>query len=85
MKVLQLWILRNILEKIELSDSTMGFRSGSNYGIKANAEQHINNEFIMKVDIKDFFHLLTGNKYLKFLIIVDIQLLFQIFLQICVL
>lgn len=55
LKVIQAWILRNILEKVELHNCAMAYRKGSEFGIKNNALRHREKEYIMKVDFKDFF------------------------------
>jgi len=52
-KALQSWILRNILDKIPLDHSATAFRKGFN--LKNNVEKHLKNNFIIKIDIKDFF------------------------------
>jgi RNA-directed DNA polymerase len=52
-KSVQSWILRNILEKIPISDRAHGFVK--NRGIKTNAKCHLSNKYIMCLDIKDFF------------------------------
>lgn len=55
MKIVQKWIQVNILEKIPISNCAMAFRKGSKYGIKTNAELHKYNEYIIRIDLKDFF------------------------------
>ena len=40
MKIVQKWILINILEKVPISNYAMAFRKGPQYGIKTNAELH---------------------------------------------
>lgn len=55
LKVIQAWVLRNILEKVELSPCAMAYRKGKDFGIKNNANMHKDKKFIMKVDFKDFF------------------------------
>ena len=56
MKIVQKWILINIIEKIPISNYAMAFRKGSKYGIKTNAELHMYNECIIRIDLKDFFN-----------------------------
>lgn len=53
LKAIQGWILRNILEKIRISGKAIGFVKGK--GIRINANHHINNKYILCLDIKDFF------------------------------
>lgn len=55
MKIVQKWILINILEKVPISNYAMAFRKGPQYGIKTNAELHKYNECIIRIDLKDFF------------------------------
>ncbi|WP_394866490.1 retron St85 family RNA-directed DNA polymerase [Paraclostridium bifermentans] len=56
MKMVQKWIKINILDKIPISDCAMAFRKGKAYGIKRNAELHKHSDYILKLDLKDFFH-----------------------------
>ncbi len=58
LKVVQRWILKEILEKISVSNQTMAFVPGLN-GLKENAEQHKKNIFILEMDITDFFGTIT--------------------------
>ncbi len=62
LKAIQAWILRNILEQIQLHDSAMAYRRGAGYGIKSNALVHRDSEYIMKVDFSDFFSSIKRNK-----------------------
>jgi retron-type reverse transcriptase len=55
MKMVQRWILEEILYKIPISDNAYGFRKGLSSPLKLNAENHKNNLFIFKMDLKDFF------------------------------
>jgi RNA-directed DNA polymerase len=55
LRVIQSWILIDILYKIPINNVAMGFRKGENYGIKSNASNHINKDYILKMDIQDFF------------------------------
>ena len=54
LKVLQKWILTNILEKEKISSSATAFIKNCN-GIKQNALIHKNNKFIFEIDLKDFY------------------------------
>lgn len=58
LKVIQRWILKEILEKISVSAQTMAFVPGLN-GLKENAEQHKKNIFILEMDITNFFGTIT--------------------------
>lgn len=54
LKVVQRWILKEILEKIKVSSHAMAFVPNYN-GLKLNAECHRRNVFLLQMDIKDFF------------------------------
>lgn len=62
LRVIQSWILVNILEKLPISSAAMGFRKGIEFGIKPNAYYHKDNRYILKMDIKDFFPSITRRK-----------------------
>lgn len=66
LKLVQKWIKVNILDKISISDCSMGFRSGSGYGIRQNAELHRFNSYILKIDLQDFFHNIHREKVFYF-------------------
>lgn len=53
LKEVQLWIKRNILEKVCISLCATGFKKGSS--ICDNAYPHINRPLIINIDLKDFF------------------------------
>lgn len=53
LRKLQSWILHNILENIQVSESAKGFIKGKS--ILENAQEHLNNEYVISLDIKDFF------------------------------
>lgn len=52
-KALQAWILRNILDKLSCSTSSVGFEKGD--GILNNAIPHIGSNAMLCLDLKDFF------------------------------
>lgn len=54
LKVIQKWILMEILEKINVSKQAMAFVPKKN-GLKENAEFHKKNIFLLEMDITDFF------------------------------
>lgn len=54
LKVVQRWILKEILEKINVSYQAMAFVPKKN-GLKVNAEYHKKNIFVLEMDIKNFF------------------------------
>jgi RNA-directed DNA polymerase len=53
MKAVQAWILRMILDRIQVSESAMGFRKGKN--IFHNALCHKGNRYFLCLDIENFF------------------------------
>lgn len=53
LKQRQTWILRNILNKIDVPKCVHGFEIG--HSIKTNALVHAHNNYVLCVDIKDFF------------------------------
>lgn len=55
MKLVQRWILEEILYKIPVTEYTFGFRKGISAPLKRNAEVHKDNLFIFKMDLKNFF------------------------------
>ncbi|OPC55094.1 RNA-directed DNA polymerase [Elizabethkingia miricola] len=50
---IQRWIYYNILKGISLNDNCVGYREG--YSIRNNVEKHLNKEYLLKLDLKDFF------------------------------
>lgn len=62
-KALQTWILRNILEKIEISKKAQGFTKGRS--IKSNAKPHLNSYSIICLDIKDFFNTIKQSQIIE--------------------
>jgi hypothetical protein len=57
MKALQEWILRNILVRMPVHEAAHGFVHGRS--IVTNAQAHTNSEFVLSMDLKDFFPTLT--------------------------
>ena len=53
LKGIQAWILRNILQNIEVHNSCHGFVKKR--GIKTNAKQHLDKKYVCRLDLKDFF------------------------------
>lgn len=80
LKIVQKWILRNILEKVKCSAYSYGFSKqthgkDNNYDGKAKSQSpqldvalsHKNNLYLLKLDIKDFYPSITGKMvYLQF-------------------
>ncbi|GCD11315.1 retron St85 family RNA-directed DNA polymerase [Clostridium tagluense] len=55
LKLVQRWILNEILEKIDVSHESMAYKKGNDNGIKKNAEMHKYNLYLLEFDLKDFF------------------------------
>ncbi|PEE69007.1 retron St85 family RNA-directed DNA polymerase [Bacillus thuringiensis] len=55
LKLVQRWILKEILEKIDVSEESMAFKKGLGNSIKKNAEIHKYSVYLLQLDIKDFF------------------------------
>ncbi|HFJ9403501.1 retron St85 family RNA-directed DNA polymerase [Bacillus sp. (in: firmicutes)] len=55
LKLVQRWILKEILEKIDVSEEAMAFKKGLGNGIRKNAEIHKYSVYLLQLDIKDFF------------------------------
>ena len=53
LKTIQSWIRQNVLSNQEPSEHATAFRK--NVGIRTNAETHVNNAFLVKLDVRDFF------------------------------
>lgn len=53
MKVVQAWILRYILEKIDINVVATAFRK--KYSVRNNVDYHFSNRYFLCIDIKDFF------------------------------
>ena len=56
LKIVQRWVLENILYKIKVSDYSYGFsRNRKGSPLAACAEKHKNNLFMLKMDLKNFY------------------------------
>lgn len=60
LKNIQNWILHNILEKNNISDSANAFVKGKS--IVSNAKNHIGKELILNIDLYRFFDTITENR-----------------------
>lgn len=63
LKYIQKWVLDNVLENMKVSEHTKGFVKKRS--IVDNASQHVNNECVITLDIKDFFPSITYNRVFK--------------------
>lgn len=57
LKVLQRWILDNVLERLETTPSSFGFETGSR--LRSHAKQHVGASAVLTVDIENFFPSIT--------------------------
>lgn len=64
LKVVQKWILVNILEKIDVSKQAMAFVPKNN-GLRTNAEYHRENIFLLEMDIRNFFNTIKEEQVFK--------------------
>jgi len=56
-KVIQYWLINNVLNKIEVHECAMAYRPKTS--IYENAKAHISNRFFVKLDLKNFFPSIT--------------------------
>lgn len=63
LKVIQWWILDNILDDVKLEQAVHGFRKGRSYF--SNAFTHIGSKHILNVDIRAFFDSIQTHQILK--------------------
>ncbi|MDX6497057.1 MAG: hypothetical protein QOG23_317 [Blastocatellia bacterium] len=59
LKLLQYWLLRNVLKLLPVHPSATAYQKGSS--IRLNAAAHVANNYILRVDFQDFFPSLTGS------------------------
>lgn len=64
LKIIQLWILKYILEKIPFENSATAFKKNTN--IKDNLVKHRGKEFFLCLDIEDFFGSIEARKVCNF-------------------
>ncbi len=62
LKMVQRWILSEILEKISVSEQAMAYIKGQGSCIKRNANYHKNSLYIYEIDLKDFFNMISRKK-----------------------
>lgn len=60
-KILQRWIVENVINKLPIHDSATAYIEGRN--IAFNAKQHSLNPFLLKMDFKDFFPSIIPNDF----------------------
>ncbi len=59
LKLLQYWLLRNVLKLLPVHPSATAYQKGSS--VRLNAAAHVANNYILRVDFQDFFPSLTGS------------------------
>jgi len=65
LKMLQRWIVRKVLSPLPVHGCAMGYRK--NLSIADNAQMHVKNSYLMRMDFKDFFHTIVIEDGRKFL------------------
>jgi RNA-directed DNA polymerase len=63
LKIVQRWIQRHILDALELSSACHGFMPG--HSIVSNAAPHVDNEVVLKLDIRDFFESVSRDRVFR--------------------
>lgn len=64
LKILQKWILVNVLQNVHISDQATAFIKNKN-GIKDNAQRHLNNKYLLEMDLKDFYPSISLSKIIE--------------------
>lgn len=62
MRIIQRWILENILNKILPTRYAMAFRRGKCYGCLENARSHIGNTYGIALDLREFFPSISAKR-----------------------
>ena len=62
LKIIQRWVLENILYRIKPSNNCFGYVKGMSCPLAKNADKHKANLFIMKLDVENFFPSLDNKK-----------------------
>jgi RNA-directed DNA polymerase len=63
LKTAQKWILKNILEKLEVHNAAHGFQP--NRSIVTNAKPHVGADIILHIDLQDFFQAISYKRIKK--------------------
>lgn len=71
-KVLQYYILENLIARLPVHDIAMAYRVGRS--IRDNAKAHRRNSFILKLDFRSFFNSLTPNDMNRCFRLSDVEL-----------
>ena len=59
LKLIQGWLLQNVLARLPVHDSATAYRRG--FGIRRNAERHVDHNYLLRVNFQDFFPSLKGS------------------------
>ena len=65
LKAIQRWLLINIIEQWPVHDAAAAYRRG--FGIKHNAARHVKSQYLLRMDLVDFFPSLTSLDILKYI------------------
>jgi hypothetical protein len=76
LKALQLWISNRLLANVPIHDTVFSYRQGR--GIRDNAEAHRKNNFLLRLDLTDFFPSIKRDDVRRFLVSVSDSLPFQL-------
>lgn len=63
-KILQYWIVRNVLCKFVVHDAARAYVKGC--GLLSNVSPHCSSEYLMKLDFKDFFYSIKARDFLSY-------------------
>lgn len=62
MKLVQRWILKEVLEKLPVSSDAMAFKPGAGNGAKHNAKIHSGKLYSLVLDLENFFQSIHGSR-----------------------
>jgi len=65
-KFLQRWLVQNLIGNLPVHSAATAYQPGAS--IKQNAEAHVSNNFLLKLDFKDFFPSITANDVIAHLV-----------------
>jgi RNA-directed DNA polymerase len=67
LKALQRWLLYNVVEAFPVHHAAYAYRTGREYGIRRNAEQHQASAYLLRLDFESFFPSITADDIRLFL------------------
>ncbi|NVI83037.1 retron St85 family RNA-directed DNA polymerase [Janthinobacterium sp. BJB401] len=65
-KLLQRWLMLNVLVKFKVHDSAKAYKAG--VGLLDNVSPHVNNRFLLKMDFENFFPSITSGDFFDFMV-----------------